>query len=75
MIYSFEKRVVIKKSQMTVEKYFFPPKTINFSTVYDISETVIQTDGGNILLQGMKNAEEIKTIFQEIMESSEINDE
>ena len=74
-VFSFEKRVVFKESQIIVEKYFFPPKTLNFTTVYDIGKTVIQTDAGNFMIQGMKNSEELKAIFQEIMDNSKNSNE
>ena len=71
--YALIKRIVFDASSFSVEKYFWPTKTIEYAEVVDIGTTMIKTRHGNIGLQSMMNTDELRTLLRELIERGKIS--
>ena len=71
--YTFVKRIVFDVHSFSVEKFLGPTKTIEYTDVIDIGMSLIKTRNGNISIQLMSNADELRTIFTELIRQGKIS--
>lgn len=71
--YTFVKRIVFDTHSFSIEKYLWPTKTIEYTDVIDIGTTLIKTRNGNVSIQLMSNADELRTIFSELIQQGKIS--
>ena len=71
--YTFVKRIVFDTHSFSIEKYLWPTKTIEYTDVLDIGTTLIKTRNGNVSIQLMSNADELRTIFSELIQQGKIS--
>jgi hypothetical protein len=69
----FIRRIVFEGQTFTIEKYLLPAKTIDYSDVVDIGNTIITTRQGNIPLQAMKNSQELKDLLMKFLSDGKTN--
>ena len=73
MPYTFVKRIVFNTHSFSIEKYLWPTKTIEYTDVVDIGATVIKTRNGNLAIQSMTNADELRNILTGLIEQGRIS--
>ena len=71
--YTFVKRIVFDMHSFSIEKYLGPSKTIEYTDVIDIGTTLIKTRNGNVGIQLMLNADELRTVFTELIQQGKIS--
>ncbi len=69
----FIKRIRFESHSFTIEKYTLPPKTIDYSEIIDIGNTVIRTKQGSIAIRGMENREELTGLLKKLMSEGKIS--
>ncbi len=73
MPYIFIRRIRFEGQSFTVEKYILPSKTIDYSEVTDIGNTLIKTRQGNIPTQAMANSQELIDLLKKLISEGKIN--
>jgi hypothetical protein len=69
----FIRRIVFGGQSFTIEKYLLPAKTIDYSDVVDIGNTIITTRQGNIPMQAMENSQALKDLLMKLLSDGKIN--
>ncbi len=67
------KRIVFEDYAFVVERYFLPPKTIEYQQVIGVGNTMIRTRQGVIMLRRMTNARELVAIMHALMAEGKIS--
>jgi hypothetical protein len=73
MPFVFIRRIVFENQSFAIEKYLLPSKTIEYSDVVDIGNTLIKTRQGNIPIQAMVNSDELITLLNKLLNEGKIN--
>jgi len=73
MPFVFVKRIVFNATSFSIERYLWPAKTIEYSEVIDIGTTMIRTRNGNLVIQSMRNGDELRKILTDLVEQGKIN--
>ena len=73
MPFVFIRRIIFENQSFTIEKYLLPAKTIDYSDVVDIGNTIIKTRYGNISTQAMENSEELNNLMKKLVSEGRIN--
>jgi hypothetical protein len=73
MPYAVVKRIVFGSQSFSIEKYFWPTKTIDYTEVTDVGPALIKTRKGGFSFRSMNNAEELHNILTGLIERGKIN--
>jgi hypothetical protein len=69
----FIRRITFMTDSFSIEKYLWPTKTIEYTDIVGIGLTMIRTRREIIGIQAMANSDELRNIFNRIMEQRKIS--
>ncbi len=69
----FIRRITFMTDSFSIEKYLGPTKTIEYTDIVDIGLTIIKTRRGSIAIQSMANSDELRNLFNRLMEQRKIS--
>jgi hypothetical protein len=73
MPYAVVKQIVFGSQFFSIEKYFWPTRTIEYTDVIDVGTALIRTQKGSFAFRSMSNAEELHNILTGLIEQGKIN--
>jgi hypothetical protein len=73
MPYALIKRIVFGAHAYSIEKYFWPAKTIEYADVLDVDRAMIKTRRGDLAFRSMANSDELHDILTGLIEQGKIS--